>query len=267
MTPITIIKLGGSLLTLKEQAYKLREGIMEQLAPEITECVKLFPDTKFIILNGAGSFGHQTVKNYNLKDGFSDSNSKYGFSKVLQDTAKLNRILVDSLIEKALPAVSFQPSTVFYSDQEGYQFASLELIPMYLKAGFLPCLYGELILDTLTGCKVLSADKIPELLVSYFEQNSEYKITKVINLGSYDGVLDNQNQVIPVINQQNYETIKQYLYQSQNIDVSGGMIKKIDDFLLLADLGMESVIMSGLMKGNLVKYLSGDDVVGTRISI
>jgi len=266
MPPITIIKLGGSLLTYKDQAYKLRVGIMPLLADEIAKCVKLFPDTKFIILNGAGSFGHQTVAKYSLQKGFSDVDSRFGFAKVLQDTAKLNRILVDSLILNHLPALSFQPSTVFYSDQNGYNFSSLEVLGKYIEVGFLPCLYGELILDTSQGCRVLSADKIPELLVKYFQKTADYQISEVINLGSYDGVLDDKKQIIPEINSINYLSIKKHLYQSDNVDVSGGMIKKIEEFLALAELGVNSVIMSGLNEGNLLKYLSGDRVVGTKIS-
>lgn len=266
MHPITIIKLGGSLLTHKDKAYSVREGIFQSLASDIAECIKLFPETKFILLNGAGSFGHQTVKKYNLQNGFSSDESKFGYAKVLQDTAKLNRILVDALVKKEVSALSFQPSTVFYSDQNGYSFSSLKLLQDYLNQGFLPCLYGELVLDLVTGCKVLSADKIPELLVNFFWQNTDYKVTKVINLGSYDGVLNSQNEIIPMIARQNYSEVKKHLYQSTNIDVSGGMQAKIEEFLTLADMGVDSAIISGLVPRNLQKYLLGaENLVKTEI--
>lgn len=265
MQPITIIKLGGSLLTYKDKAYSIRFEVFESLGNEIADCVAAFPKTKFILLNGAGSFGHHTVKKYNLDKGFTDTNSKFGFAKVLQDTAKLNRLLVDNLLDCNLAAISFQPSTVFYADQNGYQFSSLELLTNYLDSSILPCLYGELIVDTVQGSRVLSADTIPDLLVDFFLKTNNYRVQKVINLGSYDGVLDNQNQVIELINRQNYDTVKQHLYETQNVDVSGGMIKKIQEFLALADKKVESVIMSGLVPGNLKKYLSGQPVLGTKI--
>lgn len=266
--PLIIIKLGGSLITEKDKSYTLREGYFERFAEEFKVVLAEFPETKFILLNGAGSFGHQDVFKYGLKDGFKDKNSPFGYAKILQNTDKLNRFLVDSLLEKNIPAIQFQPSTLFISETKKiktYNSSNLETLEMFLDKEILPCLHGEMILDKIVGCSVLSGDKIPLLLGKFFQKSENYKLEKVINLGNYDGVLDSKNQVIGQITPSNFKDIQKHLYQSNLVDVSGGMINKIQEFLELTSFDISGVILNGLTENILLKYLKNETVKCTEI--
>jgi len=265
---IVIIKLGGSLITEKDKPYTLRQGYLERFAGEFKYVLKQFPETKFILLNGVGSFGHQDVVKYGLKDGFTDENSQYGYAKILQGTAKLNRFLVDSLLEKNIPAIQFQPSTLFISKTEKtktYNIPNLEALEIFLDKGILPCLHGEMVMDEKVGCSVLSGDRIPLLMAKFFEKSKNYNLQKVINLGNYDGVLDDKNQVIRQITPATFKDIQKHLYQSSLVDVSGGMINKIQEFLELTSFDISGVILNGLTENILLKYLKNETVKCTEI--
>ncbi|MCC5634486.1 hypothetical protein LC593_01205 [Nostoc sp. CHAB 5844] len=65
MLELVLIKLGGSLITDKNQPYTARPKIMQQLVGEINLLIKQNPSLKFIIGNGAGSFVYQSAHKYN----------------------------------------------------------------------------------------------------------------------------------------------------------------------------------------------------------
>jgi len=290
---LIILKLGGSLLTDKSKPYTLRTGILERISEQIAKFRQKNPKQALIIINGNGSFGHTTAKKYDLHNGFGDFDGQIGFCLLQKDTALLNRLVVDSLLRQNLPAISFSPNTVFWSDSEAknldsnldftsnsnlhsnsgsqknqvqnYQSVSLEVLELYLEKGFIPTFYGEVILDKTQNSTTISSDKIPEILIKFLQKNQLFSSFEVINAGSYDGVLDNKQKVIPTISWQNYEEVKKYLFKSQNPDVSGGMQQKIQEFLELSKLGVKSTLINGLLQDNIYKSLNGEKVDGTEI--
>ena len=81
---LLVIKLGGSLLTDKLTAYKLRESVLKAVAVEIKECIDLGLIKSLVIVHGVGSFGHPPVLKYNLHKGFRNKDQLISMSKTQQ---------------------------------------------------------------------------------------------------------------------------------------------------------------------------------------
>ena len=91
------LKLGGSLITDKSKPFTVNWSALETAAKSIGEI-----DDRLIVGHGGGSFGHFVAKEY---EGFVE-----GFFKAREAMAKLNNIVVSSLIAKNIYAVGFPPS-------------------------------------------------------------------------------------------------------------------------------------------------------------
>jgi isopentenyl phosphate kinase len=64
---LTIIKIGGSVATFKEKIKPIfREKIVSQLAKEFSDYRDSHKKESFILVHGAGSFGHPLAKKYDL---------------------------------------------------------------------------------------------------------------------------------------------------------------------------------------------------------
>ena len=59
-----IIKIGGSVITDKKKESFFKQEISDNIAKEIKKT-----DKKYIIIHGAGSFGHILAKKYHLHTG------------------------------------------------------------------------------------------------------------------------------------------------------------------------------------------------------
>ena len=66
---LEFIKLGGSLITDKDQDSTARYEMLDQLSQELAIAIKQHPEKKFVIGHGSGSFGHFAAKKYNTRNG------------------------------------------------------------------------------------------------------------------------------------------------------------------------------------------------------
>ena len=78
---ITLLKLGGSLITDKSQAHTARPELIRRLAEEIRSAWE--PDrSPLIIGHGSGSFGHIPAKKYGTRGGVRTEEEWTGFAEV-----------------------------------------------------------------------------------------------------------------------------------------------------------------------------------------
>src|SRR5262245_42811429 len=100
MQKVTLLKLGGSILTDKNQPYTPLLENIKRLAKEIK-----MADTPLLLAHGSGSFGHTSAKLYGGKKGYE---SQIGIAKICHDVMKLNSIIMNILLEESLPAVALR---------------------------------------------------------------------------------------------------------------------------------------------------------------
>ncbi len=258
MKKLIFIKLGGSLITEKDKPMTARLEIINQLAKDISELVNNMPEYTFVIGNGAGSFGHYQVVKYGLKDGFTDKKALIGVAEVQAAVAQLNSLVCDELLKKGVPVLSIKPSTMFTA-KDAHLFNSAEAVFIQsLRAGLVPSVYGDIILDVNKGCTIFSTETIFDILISIALKEG-FVVESVIHLTKVPGVLDASGKVIPEITNKNWTDVQKHISATNGFDVTGGMKHKIEFSLQYAAKGIVTYIGNGEEKGILQRVLLNED--------
>jgi len=261
---LIFLKLGGSLITQKDKPFTERKDIIERLAKEIHEA-KQEKDFRLLIGNGGGSYPHAPAKNYQTAKGIINQDSYRGIAEVQDAASRLNRIIVRALLDAAENAISVQPSSVCMTENSRITDFYTKPLEILLEKEMLPVIYGDVGLDTKQGCSIISTEELFVFLAK------KLKPQKIIMAGVVDGVFtadpikNPKAKLIPEISSENYSEIKKMLSGSAGIDVTGGMLLKVERALELASTGAEVSIISGLVKNRVKEALLGEPVVETTI--
>ena len=260
MKELILVKLGGSVITEKDKSGTENLAVIKRLAKEVYDARKE-KDFSLIIGNGAGSFAHIPAHEYEIHKGAVREDTWYGFAVTQDAASRLNRIIVKELLEAGNQAVSVQASASCISNNNIIDYWYIDPVKKFLEKDIIPVPYGDPCIDKEMGCCIISTDEI----MRYLAKNLEVK--KVIMVSNVNGILKDKNDtdsVIPEITRENFDVVKKDITDPEGIDVTGGMIFKIEKLLELADDGTESIIINGLVEGNLKKALIGE-ALGTTI--
>lgn len=263
MMELALIKLGGSLITDKDKPYTARTEIMQQLVTEVHLIRNQNPHLKLIIGNGAGSFAHQSAKKYNTIEGVFTDADKLGFCLVHQDALNLNLLLAKIFLQAGLPVISLPPLTMVVAQNKNLLASDFSSVKNSLEAGLIPLVFGDVVLDKAIGGTIVSTDTLLAELAKHF--HSQGLKVRLVNAGNYPGVRDQDGQVLSYITQTNYSQIKGFLGASESVDVTGGMAKKVEEFLAVSSLGIDCWIIDGNIPGNLAQTVLGQPSLGTLI--
>lgn len=263
MSSLTLIKLGGSIITNKEVPMMVREDVLTRLVREIARA-KSESSEQMIVGHGQGSFAHSPALRYKTMNGFINKESPIGMAITQDSAAQLNRIVVKEFLSEQLPAVSFLFSNSMVTKKQHALHWSGDVLDQYLEKGLLPITGGDVLVDEEQGCTIWSTEKVLSYLAEYY-QNNNHSVKKVIHVTEVEGVLDSQGKVISKITRKNQNEVKKHINGTKGFDVTGGMWHKIEESLQLADKGISSVILSGMQKNNLYNCLVGKDFTGTVI--
>jgi len=265
MENLVFIKLGGSLITDKAKPFTEKGDAIKRLAREIHEARKE-SGVKIILGHGGGSYPHKPAHDYQIHKGVKGKESYKGMALVQDAASRLNRIVVEALIEAGENAVTVQPSSCTVADKGRIVEFYTKSIEMILEYDMLPVVYGDLGFDKSQGSCILSTEEILRFLAGKFKPD------KIIMAGKTDGVFTadpNKNsgvKPVPVVSSKNIEEVRGYLEKSDGIDVTGGMVVKVNSMLELADKGTDTQIINGNTAGNLKQALLGKEVKGTLIT-
>lgn len=264
MEKLILIKLGGSLITDKNKAAIVREKVIKRLAKEIASARKRLK-TKIVLGHGSGSFGHSLASKYGTQKGLTNNKSVKGASAVSDTAIALNRIVVKNFLNEELPVISFSPASFMISKKGQPQKAFLEPIGQALKAGFIPLVYGDVVMDRGQGVNITSTEKVLNVLAGGLSK--KYKIEKIIYCGVTDGVYDKKGKTIAKITSKTFGQFKSAIGSSGSTDITGGMIHKVKEALKAAKkLKVPIFIVNASSPGRLRKILVGGKTLGTLIS-
>lgn len=264
MKDLILIKLGGSLITDKTKPFTPRLDVISRLAREIREA-REEKGIKIIVGHGGGSFPHKPAKDYRTNEGIINKESYKGICLVQHAASQLNRIIVNSFIEVGENAVSVQPSAGLVAEDGRIKEWYLESIKEMLKHNLLPVPYGDVALDIKKGCCIISTEEV----LNYIARQLGSK--RIILAGIVDGVFTADPQknpnakLISEVNSKNYEEIKKYLGGSAGIDVTGGMLHRIESMLELTKFDIQSEVINGEKENYLKRALLGETKLGTII--
>ena len=254
---IVVLKLGGSIISDKSKKYSFRKENVSRLVKEIKDN---YPERSFIIVHGGGSFGHPKAKEYQITSGLTNEKQKYGFYRTHEKMLELNKLVLEELTSKDLPAFPIAPSSTFITKSGEPNTFNSNTTSEFLKKGFIPVLYGDVSLDTDQGINILSGDQIIKSIVANLK--SDYKIEKVIFLADVDGIYSKDPSVpdAELLKKVTPSDVKN-ISGSSGIDVTGGIKNKVNQMLEIAKLDPEIEIrLANGLKDSLTKILNGEDI-------
>ena len=261
-----ILKIGGSILTNKDsKTSEVDDMSLKRIASEIKASLDCSPK-QLIIVHGAGSFGHPPAKKHKIGEKFDESQygeKRLGFCEIQNEVKKLNMFICEAFISEGIPAIAVPASGFITATDKRITSGNLDLFKKYLNKGFVPVIYGDVVLDDDLEFCVISGDQ----LIQYLAKNLNPK--KVILGTDVDGVYNkNPKTHDDAIFYDKFTSLKDLdtLEGTTNVDVTGGMVGKIKELLYLADLGIESKIINAEVEDNIFKVLENEEVKGTIIS-
>jgi isopentenyl phosphate kinase len=257
-------KLGGSLITDKSKVRAHRKNVIYRLANEIHEA-REERDFSLVLGHGGGSYAHPVAKNYRTREGVIDKQSYRGIAEVHDAVSDLNGIVVDSLREAGENAISVQPSSTAIAERGKIKRWYLKPLKTMLSYDMVPVVYGDVLVDTKKGCSIVSTEEVLGFL------SKKLGSKRMIIAGTTDGVFKedphkNKNaEFIPEITPKNYQEIIGFIGGSAGIDVTGGMLGKINSLISLTSHDIEVEIINGEKEDYLKRALLGERDLGTII--
>jgi len=259
---LTILKLGGSSITKKDKLFTPNVNAINRLAGEIKKA-RVKP---LLIIHGGGSFGHPVAKKYKIKEGYIAQTQLQGFSKTHYAMVKLNRLILDSLIRRGIPAVTIQPSACIVTKNGRIKYMEKRPLINLLEIGVIPLLYGDAVIDLTKGFTILSGDQLASSLAVNLNARRIIFGVDVDGLFAVDPKLDSTAKFFKQLSLNQLEKLKRSLGESDVTDVTGGMRGKILELAPAIQRGVPAIIVNAAKPGRIYKALKGKKVIGTIIT-
>ncbi len=256
--PLTIVKLGGSVITRKREVEHLRPKVLARLARELSEG----PGTPRIVLHGAGSFGHPGAVRFGLArrpEGPDAARHRLRGAAIVSAEVRRLHLAVLRAMLKARDAPWSLPPSPLARNRAG-ELVAFEEGPFAsaLAAGATAVSFGDVVPDEEWGFSILSADTIA------LELTRRLGAKRVLFVSDVEGVLARApGGGRRVIEDLTPEAVAALSPAPGAPDVTGGIRKKAETMLRLADLGADAGLISGLRDGALSRALRGEAVFGS----
>lgn len=265
MNELVFVKLGGSLITEKDKPRTPRLEILYRLAAEISSARAKNPSLKILLGHGSGSFGHQSARRYQTRQGVHTIDQWSGFMEVWRDARALNQIVLEALQTAGLPIITFPPSACTTTTNHRVMDWNTAPILSALEHNFIPLVQGDVIFDSQIGGTILSTEEIFLHLVPILQPS------RILLAGLEPGIWADFpacTRLLPKITKYDVRSLGENLSSSSSVDVTGGMAEKVKlMFDLLEQIpGLEISIFSGLEEDLLFSALTGSHP-GTTLSL
>ena len=248
MTDLTVLKLGGSVITDKDSPETVDDASLDGVLDAVAAAVDTDTE-RLVVVHGGGSFGHVHAAEHGVSttDGSDEAAAVAAIHGAMK---RLNAEVVDRLQARDVAAVPVHPLSVAARDEEGALALPAGATAGLLDEGFVPVLHGDVIAHAGEGVTVLSGDEIVTSLADSLGAD------RVGLCSTVPGVLDENDAVIAEI--RSFDDVASVLGDSASTDVSGGMAAKVRELLALGApahiFGPDAVgdFLSGERAGTLV---------------
>lgn len=248
-----LLKLGGSVITRKAGWREADLKGIDALANVVASAWKK-SERDWVVVHGAGSFGHPLVVKYGINDGVKNTAQKLGFAITHEACSELSVLVTSALNCAGAAAVSVPPAMVIVSKNRRIHSFDTRIVDDYLKSGYIPVLFGDMVPDIELGGSVCSGDQI----ISYLGKGAE----RIVLATNVDGVLDDKGNVIENITNTNFADVSRHFKAAEGKDVTGAMAGKIKELL---ELDTPSYVVNGLHPERVEALMLGKKAVCTEI--
>jgi len=257
---LTVLKLGGSVITQKEKPFTANLSAIRRLAKEISNAKV----TQLIVIHGGGSFGHPLAKKYSIKEGYKGGNVQLlGFSETHQAMVTLNKVVVDALIHRNIPAVAVSPSSCIVTKSGRIATVMEEPLKKLLQTGFVPVLHGDAVLDFDRGFTILSGDQLVAYLAIQFNAERIVMGIDVNGVFTADPKEEKSARLVRRCTLHELKKMQTRMKGTSNTDVTGGMLGKLIELAPAIEQGVPALIVNAAKPKNVYKAIRGESVIGT----
>jgi isopentenyl phosphate kinase len=257
---LVFLKLGGSLLTHKDQPRAARLDVLARLMAEVAAARAAEPDLRLVLGHGSGSFGHVEGTKYGTRQGVSTAAQWRGWAEVQYAAGLLNRLVVDAAWAAGVPVLNLPPSASAQCVDGALKSLAVAPVLAALDNGLVPLVFGDVALDTARRGTIVSTEDVFGYLAG------PLRPARILLAGLEPGVLTQwpKGAVMPEITP---DARLAAVGGAQGYDVTGGMASKVAQMQALAAAlpGLEVRIFSGETPGLVREMLLGTAEAGTAI--
>ncbi len=255
-THLIFLKLGGSLITDKAKPLTPNLDVIQRVSAELSLACQEDPQLQLLIGHGSGSFGHSVADQHQTQTGVEGGKAWQGFTEVWAAARELNQIMINHLVAAGLPVIAFPPSAGIIAENKMLDSWDTHPLETALAHRLIPVVYGDVVFDTAIGGTIFSTEQIFQHLARVCQPK------RILLAGMESGVYLNPQQpqeIIKHITPQNIDQIQPALSGSENPDVTGGMLTKVQFMLSLVQEipNLEILIFSGLSPGRIQEAIIG----------
>ena len=213
----TVLKLGGSVLTHKDERETVDETALKRAARAVGDAIESGRADRLVVVHGGGGFGHPAAAEHDISatDGTRDADSLVAVHRAM---GRLNRRVVAGLAAADAPALPVRPLSVVRRTETGLDCPA-EPVRTMLDEGFVPVVHGDVVVHEAVGGTVLSGDDLTVALAAALGAD------RVGVCSTVPGVLDDEGEVVPEVT--SHEAIADVVGESDTTDVTGGMAGKL----------------------------------------
>ncbi len=257
---IDIIKIGGSVITDKTTYKKLNEKSLIDLLKVLKEW-----KNPYILIHGAGSYGHILAERYSIKYGYKNEGQIDGLLQIRQDMNDLTNIIIKMMRKLDIRGMGFQTSAICVTnDIEQSITCNLSAIKHALNLNLVPVLSGDVSFDEKKHFTILSGDK----LIGELAKN--LSVNRVLFLTDVDGILRKTKEgtldVIPLMNKEEIMGWKpENTGETKKVDVTGQMIGKLQQIKEMINFVDKIYILNGRISKRIKSINEGKETICTLI--
>ena len=256
---LVFLKLGGSLITVKDQPHTPRLEVMERLALEIAQAMAQDPGLRLLLGHGSGSFGHAAANRHHTRQGVRTNQEWKGFYDVARQAAELNQLVVDALEAAFIPFTVFPPFAYVIARDGKVAIWETDPLRTALGRGLVPLIYGDVAYDQVRGGTILSTEDLFSYLAPQLHPDS------LLFAGRDEGVFADYPtnlHLLKEITPTSFPDVEGGLKGSSAPDVTGGMLDKVRQLIRLVgeNRALQGTIFSGETPGNVERALLGEQL-------
>jgi isopentenyl phosphate kinase len=256
---LLVVKLGGSAITDKARALHLRRGTIASVARVLAR------HHDYMIVHGAGSFGHIPVRKYRLLNGIRSRRQLTGYAMTKASLLALEMELVSILAKEGVPVAPVFASSCLIANRGRIKAHFYDGVKNMLRLGLIPCIGGDLVQDLTLGASVVSGDQIAASLALAFHAKTIVFGTDVDGLFTADPKTDSKAELVTRVSAEELYGWTKKAGLARTPDVSGGMRGKLREILRPARAGVRVVIVNLNEPERLDRAMAGLPTTGTII--
>lgn len=254
MKPLIVVKLGGSVVTKKDEPFTPNTLVIEQVSKQVSE---LHSEYGIILVHGGGSYGHVVASEHRVTEGYLKPSQLMGLTMVKLRMNELTQLILASLASHGVPAIPVTPVSCLTCSAGRIESFFTEPLRMMLGLSVVPLIPGDIAMDS-SGKRftIVSGDQVAAFLAVKLGAVKLIYGTDVDGVFTGDPRLNRGASLIPRLKRSMVQGLAASIRPG---DVTGGICRKIEEGFYAAERGVR-VIIGNLTRPNALSRMVMDEV-------